>query len=145
MRLFSKRAFSLAEIIIVVIIVGILAGLSIPHMTVTVEKHRAEEGKNILLTLYGSQKRYHMDNDAYSGSLDTLDVEIPSVRYFYNLTVKNDPTELASITRNDDLYQLSIDENGEITCTDLSPHTYCKRLGIDNIEEGGGGPPAAPF
>ncbi len=126
----KENGFTLIEVIIVAIVVSILAAIAFPKFQLARETNIANEGKQIILTLYGAQKRYYMDNDTYATSIGQLDVQIPSSKYFYLITVTNNPSSLAAVSRNGNLYKFEIDENGDITCTDTSPAHYCNSFGF---------------
>jgi len=95
-----KRGFTLLELLIVVIIIGILAGLAAPNFFRGVERARWAEAKQLLGTLRGSQFRYKAQYGNYSGSIDNLDVNYTTPKYF-NITVADDSTAVATGTRLD--------------------------------------------
>ncbi len=63
--------FTLVELIIVVIIIGILAGIAIPGYQKTIEKQYGDKAKVILQTIYTAEKLYKLDHNTY-GSLPDL-------------------------------------------------------------------------
>ncbi len=79
----SKKGFTLIEMLVVVLIIGILAGIALPQYTKTVEKTRLAEA---LLTANALQKAidmYILQNGYYSPSgirtyfhFDELDIEL---------------------------------------------------------------------
>ncbi|MFC1630946.1 type IV pilin protein [Candidatus Omnitrophota bacterium] len=78
-RLNKRKGFTLLELMIVVIIVGILASLALPRFIRARDTARSAEALNNLGLLRGSQIRYFVANDAYSGNLALLDVDDPSI------------------------------------------------------------------
>ena len=141
MRIVNKKSFTLMEIIVVVIIVGVLAGLALPRFSIVVEKVRSSEGVQILTTLLTAQKRYAMENggsyqngSGLSNMLadGDLDVNIPQPANFNVPYIYNNPAQVALIQRQiapiTFTYGLSIDANGNITCTDYAGYTYCSKI-----------------
>ena len=123
-RLIKTSAFSLSEMVVVIMIIGVLASIALPRYQVTVERVRSSEGVNILTALLGAQKRYATENGGlYTGTLSNLDVTPPPSTPANNF---DDPTvsaisPLASIHRKNgpsgiDDYTLQISDTGVITC-----------------------------
>ncbi len=71
------RGFTLVELIVVLIIVGILATLGFSQYTKMVEKGRTAEAKSVLGTLRTAQIAYNLENNAYT-TLANLAVSAPS-------------------------------------------------------------------
>lgn len=65
----KKSGFTLLEIIIVVIIVGVLASLALPKFFSTVEFSRAQEALSALATIRGGLERYYVSKgNTYTGA-----------------------------------------------------------------------------
>src|SRR3989338_5499279 len=131
MQIFKEnRAFTLMELIVAIIIVGVLAGLAIPRFSSTIEKSRTAEAINILETLRNAQEVYKLENGVYTATLDDLDVTIPASQNFNAPALATDP--VASIERNAGGYQytLTIDADGTVSCggTEI-PANICAKLG----------------
>jgi prepilin-type N-terminal cleavage/methylation domain-containing protein len=137
-----KRAFTLLELIIVVIIIGILISVAIPQYTSVTEKARAAEGIQILGILRGAQIRYNsISGQWYSEDYYNLnlDVSIETAKYFdLNQTYCHSPswggvhrifTGTTRLANTFGPYLLGINEAGEIYCYS-NPKTICKKLGF---------------
>ena len=81
--------FSLIEVMIVVVIIGILAALAYPTLEGYLQRTRQTEARTNLSALYTAQKIYFATNRQYASSFDDLDVRFEiggDVVYSYTLT-----------------------------------------------------------
>lgn len=126
--------FTLAEIITVIIILGVLTTLALPRLTGTIERTRATEGVQILTALLSAQKTYEFETGSYTADPDDLDVEITTASYFNIPPTVADPADpvanpIAEIRRTN-AYRLGINEEGLITCTNVAPNDFtCAQAG----------------
>lgn len=133
----DKKGFTLMEIVIVVILLGIIAAVGVPKIINGGSAVLSGEGQHTLTVLLSAQKRYQLENNAYTGVLANLDVTIPTSKYF-NDPVAVDGTgnivaTVSSKTANTNLtYTLSIDTAGIITCAGAD----CDKI---RCTRGGGG------
>ncbi len=67
----NSRGFTLIEVMIVVVIIGILAAVVIPSYQDSVMKARRAEGKAALTDLANRMERYYVDNGKYPTGLGT--------------------------------------------------------------------------
>ena len=152
MRRQNIKALTLAEIIIVVLILGVLAAVALPRYQITVEKVIASEGVQTLKVLFDAQKRYFMETGTYksgsggSGNPDCppgtdssqicpgdLDVYIPDTKYFTAAYLYNgDPLAIVYRINNGDVpYLLQVSPNGDTSCAEVNaPAGYCDKLGF---------------
>lgn len=69
----SRQAgFSLVELTIVVVILGIMATMAVPSAGVTVENTRVDQAVAEMNGIWGAQRRYRMQHDRFAPDLDTL-------------------------------------------------------------------------
>ena len=61
----SQKGFTLIELMIVVVIIGILAALAIPRFMRATTKSKQSEAKQILKQVYTMQQTYKQANDTY--------------------------------------------------------------------------------
>ena len=59
------NGFSLIELMVVIAIIGILAGIAYPSYTDSVRKSRRAEAKEALLAAAGRQERYYLQQNKY--------------------------------------------------------------------------------
>ena len=74
----GRAGFTLVELIIVVIIIGILASIAIPQFSKTMERSRIAEASAVLGALRGAQLRYKLENTDYTTSYLKLDIDLPN-------------------------------------------------------------------
>lgn len=129
-RLRNKKGFSLIELLLVVVIIGVLAAMAIPRFMRTSSKTKQSEAKKILKQIYVCQRTYRQEYDTYAengnsasagGQFATIDVEImSSARYIYSITADSHSfTATATANLDDDATQdiWTIDEDGDLQCT----------------------------
>ena len=62
----KQRGFSLAELMVVVAIIGVLASLAVPKLKVFQAKARQTEAKNNLALIFTLEQSYYGDNDTFT-------------------------------------------------------------------------------
>ncbi len=86
----SVKGFTLVELMVVVVIIGILAAISLPLYTSYTNRAKASEGKELCHTLFVSAKMYSAANGTYVGwtAADVL-TSVNESRYFPTITISN--------------------------------------------------------
>jgi len=72
----NKKGFTLVELLVVIIIVGVLAAVAVPLMTANVQKARKSEGMAGAGTIRTAQRLYNVENGAYATSLTALNTYV---------------------------------------------------------------------
>lgn len=101
-----KRGFTLLELIVVIIIVGILATLGFTQYTRMIEKGRTAEAKSVLGALRTAEQSYYLERSTYTSVLSELAVGAQSActgqtsHYFsYAISSANDTAFTGRATR----------------------------------------------
>lgn len=119
----NRKGFTLIELMIVVVIIGILAALAIPRFMQATTKSKQSEAKGILKQIYTMEQAYRQENDVYMADLNTIGVEIPvGAKYDYVVVVDGGTgftaTATATTLDDDDTEDVwEIDETGALVCT----------------------------
>ena len=77
-----RKGFSLVELSIVVIIIGVLAAFGIPRMLRNIERSKAAEAFKYLASVRAAQERYQAQHGTYADELTSLDIQLPPPKYF---------------------------------------------------------------
>ena len=73
----NKKGFTLIEMLVVVLIIGILAGIALPQYNRTVEQSYSAEALTLIKAVAQSAKLYAINRDKEFTSFDMLDIDIP--------------------------------------------------------------------
>ena len=73
----NNKAFTLVELLVVVLIIGILAAIAVPQYQKAVAKSRLATLKSITNSLASAQERYYLANDEYTQEFSKLDITLP--------------------------------------------------------------------
>ena len=87
----SRAGFTILELLIVIIIVGVLSAIAIPSFLNQIGKSRGSEAKTTLGILIRSQTSYRFENGTFTGDLSLLDARVPSNFYLYHRAVASPP------------------------------------------------------
>jgi len=73
----NKKAFTLLELLVVVLIIGILAAIALPQYRYATVKSKYSTMKNLIKSAVQSQQNYYLINNAYSTTFAGLDIDLP--------------------------------------------------------------------
>jgi type IV pilus assembly protein PilE len=79
LRLRGTGGFSMVELMVVLVIIGILVLLALPRLEPVVSKAKETEAKLMLKQVYTLEKSYKYENDVYSNSLSNIGFEQDSL------------------------------------------------------------------
>ena len=72
----SSKGFTLLELLVVVLIIGILAAIALSQYRLAVDKSRSAALLPLIKSIDNSQKVYFLTNNKYSNNFNELDIEI---------------------------------------------------------------------
>jgi type IV pilus assembly protein PilA len=81
-RMTIKKGFTLVELAVVIVIIGVLAAFAVPRFRASVERSKAAEAFNYLSSIQAAQERYHAKQGTYASDLATLDIQFTDPKYF---------------------------------------------------------------
>ena len=84
MKVSNKRGFTLIEVLVVVLIIGILAAVALPQYQKAVEKSRVSEALVLLKAIARANQVYYMTHGTYADNITDLDIAVPGASGGYN-------------------------------------------------------------
>lgn len=123
----NRKGFTLIELMVVVVIIGVLAALAVPRFMGSTGKAKKSEAKTVLKHLYTMERMFYQEFDRYVAGANSAALEAssldwnspgPDARYNYSVVVAGNlftaiATELADAD-GDGIpnEQLTMDQDG---------------------------------
>ena len=116
----KRKGFTLIELMVVVLIIGILSSIALPQYQKAIKKTRATEAITVGKAILEAEQVYFLENQEYTSNLNQLRIRIPELKNFETPTfTAGDPATLA-ITGKDNMadinftFRINRDENGNV-------------------------------
>ena len=77
-----RAGFTLVELAVVIVIIGVLAAFGVPRFIKSVERSKAAEAFEYLSSIRTAQERYQAQYGTYATLLTDLDIKNSSPKYF---------------------------------------------------------------
>jgi len=123
----NKKGFTMLELLIIIAIIGILAGIGYPTYLDSVTKAQRADGADALLSLAGRMEEFYLNNDTYaSADIVTLMGSTDSPEKLYTLSFLAAPTRFGytlvatPVVADTDCTSLRLDNLGARTSTGTS-------------------------
>ena len=129
MKLSKKKAFTLVELLVVVLVLGVLAGVGVPKFKRMLETRKTGEAEAMLAAVRMEQEKRCIAGKEYRTDLNKLDVlstASGSKNYTYKLTSTGIVAEAKGKSKEADQYNLQLTsyKEGNICCSGEG----CKKL-----------------
>lgn len=96
----NKKGFTLVEVLIVVIIIGILAAIGIPQFASSIEKAKGGEARAGLGHIQTGEKVFFAENEYYTTTLGSLDITLTQRYWSFTISTPSSTSYTATATRS---------------------------------------------
>ena len=74
----DSKGFTLVELLVVVLIIGILAAIALPQYQLAKDKAKYTQAMNLLASINQAQRRYVLANGTTTYNFNDLDIDMPA-------------------------------------------------------------------
>ncbi|MEA5515025.1 type IV pilin-like G/H family protein [Nodularia sp. UHCC 0506] len=85
----NEEGFTLIELLVVIIIIGILSAIALPSFLNQAAKAKQSEAKTYVGSVNRAQQSFRIENTAFAGSIDELQIGIPTLTPDYTYTLSD--------------------------------------------------------
>ena len=96
----NRKGFTLVEVLIVVIIIGILASIGIPQFAASIEKAKGGEARAGLGHIQTGEKVYYAESEFYTNNPTDLDITLTQKFWAFSISTPSSTTYTARATRS---------------------------------------------
>ena len=110
----NKKGFTLVELVIVIVIVGILSVVSVPVYRGYVDKAIMTEGKVLVGAIAKAELAYHVENgyfadtDGETGKVSAIDIDARGNKYFRVFSIQSGYSHTTSDGEDVDYLSISV-------------------------------------
>lgn len=114
----NRKGFTLVELLIVVLIIGVLAAIGVPQLAVSIEKARGAAAREGLAHIYRAEIEYSGNNrtGVYTNSIDDLsDVALTEKYWEFSVETPTPTSFIATATRSGGAHNsqtITVDQSG---------------------------------
>ena len=78
----NPKGFTLVELAVVIVIIGVLAAFGVPRFINSVERSKAAEAFSYLSAVRSAQERYQAREGTYATDITAIDIKFAAPKYF---------------------------------------------------------------